>query len=205
MAEKKKSIYRDTGLGLGKFIESGGIPAALGKVVAHIIAGDPYKQGAMLSPRTKKYAETRRTRGSYSSGGGKMVVAPKPSALDASLSSAPSKASRKQEPAPASFQKVASSNKDMSPKTNSDLNKMSQSKPAVSPPSNKAFGGDAPAFKTSTKAPVTNLDLKTSTKPKSGGSLSGLKSALTKKPTARGPSEYEQIMTDIQPSRKKRR
>jgi hypothetical protein len=81
----------------------------------------------------------------------------------------------------------------MSPKNNSDLNQMSQSKPAVAPASK---GVDRGSY-TRGGGPMP--------KPKSGGFLSGLKSALTKKPTARGPSEYEQIMTDIQPSRKKKR
>lgn len=51
-------------------------------------------------------------------------------------------------------------------------------------------------------SPVTNTPPSSKS---TDGFLSSLKNTFTKKPTARGPSEYEQIMSDLQPSRKKRK
>lgn len=193
-----------------KALPSGGSRAAstVSKVAgkASRILGGPIATGIGL-------ALTPRTLGNSTLG--KNAPKTPPNALEASLSSAPSKAVGKGTmPKKANFKKDSLPGRQVSTKLSQEVSGQmgpknhSKLQPKMSSSSGRSMNMSNPAARISnatSPAPVTNYDRPAESSKKRGGFFKRLGAALTKAPTPRGPSEYEQIMRDIQPSRKKKR
>lgn len=216
--DKPKSIYRDTGFGIGEFIESGGGIATMNKVAKHL--GSSIKGTKNRRRTNKSGAYTPNPNAAPAKQTGRAAVKPNvvssvstsiapkavPNALEVSISSAPSKAKGTATTPPvASFKKTRST----IPAIRQVSTKPSPTVTGQISPKNhikmepKVTSSSKPMPKRSTQ--ITNTTMSNEAPKTSGGLLRNIAAFLTKTPTARGPSEYEQIMNDIQPTRKKRK